>query len=105
MDLWKALERLPLVGRMVVKYSPRPQQRPFVGSALRAELENVTVTISALNARQSREFFGVPMARRGVQPLWLRIENRGSTRCRLHLISIDPNYYSPHEAAAVNHYS
>jgi len=99
------MERYPLTRRMVVPYSPKPQERTFVDSAQRAEQEQVTIHIAALDARQSRQFFGVPMARRGIQPLWLRIENRAATRCRLHVVSIDPNYYSPHEAAAANHYS
>lgn len=105
MGLWKAIERLPLARYTVVKYSPKPEERSFVGSAVRAERENVVVSIAALDARTSRAFFGVPLARRGIQPLWVRIENRAATRCRLHLVSIDPNYYSAHEASAANHFS
>jgi hypothetical protein len=99
------MERLPLVRQLVVKYSPNPQAREFLNSAQHAEQEDVAITIAALDARQSRQFFGVRMARRGIQPLWLRIENHGSTRCRVHLVSIDPNYFSPQEAAVANHYS
>ena len=40
-----------------------------------------------------------------MQPVWLRINNNSESSCRLHVISIDPNYYSPHEAAAANHFS
>jgi len=105
MGFWSAIERHPLIRQMIVHYSPKPQERSFVVSAQRAEQEHITVSITALDARQSREFFGVPMARRGIQPVWLRIENFAATRCRLHVMSIDPNYYSPHEAAAANHYS
>jgi len=105
MGFWSAMERNPLTRRLIVHYSPNPQERSFVDSAQRAEREQITVSIAALDARQSRQFFGVSMARRGIQPLWLRIENRAATRCRLHVVSIDPNYYSPHEAAAANHYS
>ena len=32
-------------------------------------------------------------------------QQQRQTPCRLHVISIDPNYYSPHEAAAANHFS
>jgi hypothetical protein len=105
MGFWNTLERLPVIQRLVVKYSPQPQDRSFVNSARHAEQENVAVTIAALDARQSRRIFGVRMARRGIQPLWLRIDNRGSTRCRVHLVSLDPNYYSPQEAATANHFS
>src|SRR4051812_13743880 len=105
MGFGNVMARLPVTRHMVVRYAPNPQERSFIESAQRAEQEQVTVIIAALDARQSRKFFGVPMARRGIQPLWLRIENNAATRCRVHLVSIDPNYYSPHEAAAANHYS
>jgi hypothetical protein len=105
MGFWSVIERNPLTRQLIVRYSPKPQERGFVEAAQQAEQEDITVRIAALDARQSREFFGVPMARRGIQPLWVRIENRAATRCRLAVVSIDPNYYSPHEAAAANHYS
>src|SRR4051812_29531821 len=105
MGFWALMERFPLTRHMVVPYEPNPQERPFVDLAQRAEQEHITVAIAALDARQSRRFFGVPLARRGIQPVWLRIENRAATRCRVHVVSIDPNYYSPHEAAAANHVS
>jgi hypothetical protein len=99
------MEQYPLARQMIVNYKPRPLDRSFVDAAQHAEQESITVSVAALDARQSRQIFGVPMARRGIQPLWLRIENHAATRCRLHLVSIDPNYYSAHEAAAANHYS
>jgi hypothetical protein len=37
--------------------------------------------------------------------VWLRITNHGSTAYRLNLLGIDPNYYSPYEAAGANHFS
>src|SRR5262245_41807245 len=105
MGFWSVVERNSLTRQLIVNYAPRPQERSFVDSAQRVEHENITVSIAALDAKQSREFFGVPMARRGIQPLWVRVENRAATRCRVRLVSIDPNYYSAHEAAAANHYS
>jgi len=105
MGFWSALERFPFTRRLVVNYQPRPDPASLPGSAQRQQLESIEVSVAVLDARQSRSYFGVPMARRGVQPVWLRIVNHGSAHCRLHLVSIDPNYFSPYEAAAVNHYS
>jgi hypothetical protein len=105
MGFWSVIEQSPLARPTIVRYSPKPQERSFIDSAQRAEQQQITVSIAALDARQSAEVFGVPMARRGIQPLWLRVENRAATRCRVALISIDPNYYSAHEAAAANHFS
>jgi hypothetical protein len=105
MGFWSVIEQHPLARQTIVNYSPRPQDRSFVDSAQHAERDQITVSIAALDARQSAAYFGVRMARRGIQPLWLRVENRAATRCRVHVVSIDPNYYSAHEAAVANHYS
>ena len=61
--------------------------------------------MAVLDAKESERFFGVNVARRGIQPVHLRIENRSKASIRLQLVSIDPNYYTPLEAAALNHYS
>lgn len=61
--------------------------------------------MAVLSGPASRRFFGVPMARRGIQPVWIRITNRSARPCRLQLVALDPNYFSPLEAAALNHYS
>ena len=53
----------------------------------------------------SRKFFGVPMARRGIQPVWVHVVNRSDRPYRLQFVALDPNYFSPLEAAALNHYS
>ena len=101
-----ALEQDPLARHLIVCYSLQAAVEPsFLDSAQHAEQENVVVSIAALDARQSRRLFGVPLARRRIQPVWLRIENRGSPRRRLHLVSIDPKLLLPREAAAANHYS
>ena len=57
------------------------------------------VTVAVLEARESEQLFGVPLARRGLQPVYLRIVNRGPSPLRLLLAQIDPNYYTPLEAA------
>jgi hypothetical protein len=57
------------------------------------------------DAAESERLFGVPLARRGLQPVYLRIYNHSDKHLRLHLVSIDPNYYTPLEAAALNHFS
>jgi len=58
-----------------------------------------------LTGREGREFFGVDMARQGIQPVFLRIVNRSPESLRLQMVSIDPNYFTPLEAAGVSHFS
>lgn len=100
-----SLDTIPLVRRLFVPYAPCPSDRDFETSAQSKCEGEVTVTVAVLDSRASRKFFGVPLARRGIQPVWLRIRNDSPRAYRLSVVGIDPNYFSPHEAAAVCHFS
>lgn len=90
--------------RLGVPYTPHPEDRSFLDRAEVRRDDDLSVTASVLDDRESDRFFGVPMARRGIQPVWLEIKNGGRQPFRLRLASIDPNYYPPLEAAYVNHF-
>jgi hypothetical protein len=87
-----------------VSYTPRPEERPFLERAEIQRDDQLQVRAAVLDDRESERFFGVPLARRGLQPVWLEISNQGQQPFRLRLASIDPNYYPPLEAAFVNHF-
>jgi hypothetical protein len=87
-----------------VPYNPRPEERPFLARAATQEDDELLVRAAVLDNRESERFFGVSMARRGIQPVWLEIRNRGTRTYRLRLASIDPNYFPPLEAAYVCHF-
>jgi hypothetical protein len=97
------IDAIPILRYLLIPYSPSPEPRTF--SEHVQTQDGIEVRLAVLDARESRRFFGVPMARRGVQPVWLRITNHSASPYRLSLVSIDPNYFSAFEAAAVNHYS
>ncbi|MBI2823321.1 MAG: LssY C-terminal domain-containing protein [Planctomycetia bacterium] len=86
-------------------YAPDPTLRTFLDRAQTQRGELAEVTVAVLDARESEQFFGVHVARRGIQPVYLRIANRSAQSLRLQPVSIDPNYYTPLEAAGVNHFS
>jgi hypothetical protein len=88
-----------------VPYRPEPAFRGFMDRAQRQEGPTADVMAAVLDAEESRRVFGAPLARRGIQPVFLRVVNRGPVPLRLHLLSIDPSYYTPLEAAGVNHFS
>jgi hypothetical protein len=87
-----------------VPYTPRPEERPFLARAQVQQDDDLVVRVAVLDDRESERFFGVPLAHRGIQPVWLEIHNRGQGPYRLRLASMDPNYYPPLEAAFVNHF-
>ena len=88
-----------------IPYTPRPEERPFLQRAAIQRDDELVVEVAVLDDRESSRFFGVPLARRGIQPVWLRITNSGAQPCRLRLASLDPKYYPPLEAACINHFA
>ncbi len=86
-------------------YRPQPLNRAFLAGGQVKANDATQVTVAVLDAAESEQVFGVPMARRGLQPVHLRVENRGTAPLRLQLRSISPNYFTPLEAAAKNHFS
>jgi hypothetical protein len=88
-----------------VPYTPHPGEQAFLQRAALQRDDELAVRVAVLDDRESERFFGVHLARRGLQPVWLRITNNGSQPYRLRLASLDPNYYPPLEAAFVNHFA
>jgi hypothetical protein len=87
-----------------IPYTPRPEERPFLGRVAEQRDNELVIRAAVLDHSESERFFGVPLARRGIQPVWLQIRNEGGDAFRLRLGSIDPGYFPPLEAALLNHY-
>lgn len=98
-------DQIPILRRLLVSYRPRPQDRAFAQREQTQTQDGIEVTVAVLDGKESRQFFGVPMARRGIQPVWLRVVNHRQGPYRVNLVGIDPNYFSAHEASAANHFS
>jgi LssY C-terminus len=88
-----------------VRYAPRSDERSFLDRAQVQENSDVKVTVAVLGSRESERFFGSPIARRGVQPVWLEIINHLDGPLFFDPVRLDPNYFPPIEAAAVNHFA
>jgi hypothetical protein len=88
-----------------VPYKPLPKDWTFLQRKVTQQDDELVVSVSVLDDRESERFFGVPLARRGIQPLWIHIANTGRHPYRLRLASLDPNYYPPLEVAYLNHYA
>ena len=86
-------------------YRPNPSISTYEARAQTQQNAKATVTVAVLDAAEAHRLFGVPLSRRGIQPVHLRIVNRSDRLMRLQLVRIDPNYYTPLEAAASNHFS
>lgn len=60
---------------------------------------DVSVSVAVLSARESEQLFGVPLALKGIQPTWLKIENKSEKHLLFLQHFVDPDYFSPQEAA------
>jgi len=98
-----------LTGRLwrlaITPYEPDPRIDSFLSRAVSQEDPRARATVAVLTTDESRRLFGVDLARRGIQPVFVRIENRSSESLRLQMVAIDPRYFTPLEAAGVNHFS
>jgi hypothetical protein len=101
------LDRLLRVLQRVftVVYEPKPMLRAFLARAQIQETPVAQVTAAVLSADESHEVLGVPLAHRSIQPVFLKIVNRHATPLRLYVLDVDPHYYTPLEAAGINHFS
>ena len=60
---------------------------------------DIRVTAAVPSAEESKEIFGAPLYRRGVQPVWLKIENNRDEIVKFLPVGLDPAYFTPIEAA------
>ena len=63
----------------------------------------VKVTVAVLGAEESRQVFGVNLAGQDIQPVWVRVQNSDTVAYWLMSSGLDPDYFSPLEAAYAFH--
>jgi len=81
-------------------FQPNPTlQASFIQRAQTQTQGAVTVTVTVPSAEESAAVFGVPLAKREIQPVWVRIENRDAVNYLFLAAHMDPNYFSPQEVA------
>ena len=64
---------------------------------------NVKVTASVLTQQEGAQIFGIDLAQRWVQAVWVEIENGDSHNYWMLSSALDPDYYSPNEIAYSSH--
>ncbi len=71
----------------------------FIARAQHATASGLKVSVSALGPKESRRSFGAPLAKYGIQPIWLAIENDTDEEITYLPIATDPDFYSPYEVS------
>ncbi|MCP4258727.1 MAG: hypothetical protein GY774_14685 [Planctomycetes bacterium] len=81
-------------------YSPTPiDQVPFLERSQTQTVGGLTVTAAVLSHEESEQIFGRPLAKKGIQPVWLEIKNGEDLPYSLISRSLDPTYFSASEVA------
>ena len=63
------------------------------------ESGGVRVSAAVPSASESRSIFGKPLYKKGIQPVWLKIENHRDVPITFLPVGLDPQYFSPLEVA------
>ena len=67
---------------------------------LQTQQENgIRITAGVPDAKESKQIFGSSLYRRGVQPVWLKVENLRDEHVSFLPVGLDPAYFTPIEAA------
>jgi hypothetical protein len=82
------------------RFNPDPSaDASFIARALQKSAPGITVRVSALGERESRQSFGEDLAKHNIQPVWLSIENETDDQLVFLPIAMDADYYSPYEVS------
>lgn len=83
-----------------LRFNPDPSaDASFIARAQQKSAPGITVRVSALGERESRQSFGEDLAKYDVQPVWLSIDNETDDQLAFLPIAMDADYYSPDEVS------
>jgi hypothetical protein len=71
----------------------------FRERAISETVDDVRLSAAVLRAVESRQLFGADVNAKGIQPVWIEVENSGPDMLWLLRAGTDPDYFSPLEAA------
>ncbi len=77
-------------------------QASFLDRAIRQQVGDIEVSAAVPDAAETLALTGLDLYAQGIQPVWLRVRNKGDAIARTSLWSIDRDYYSPIEVAYMN---
>jgi hypothetical protein len=88
-----------------IDYVPHPEERPFLERAQTRREGEIEATVAVPSDRESEWIFGVKLAHHELQAVWLEVANGGVEPLWLNRVQLDPNYYTPLEAAHMAHFA
>src|SRR5262249_18301639 len=86
-------------GGAAVRLQPDLGPSGFKSRALSRSDGGVRVSTSVLSADESLALYGVPLAKKGIQPVWIEVENHDAIAYWLMSPGLDPHFFPASEAA------
>jgi len=100
LPLLLALTALLLLAPACKKFiPPQSAKLPFQNRIQRQIQDDITLSVGVPSREETREIFGDDLYALGIQPVWLKVENGTAKNISVLVSSIDPEYFSPNEAA------
>ena len=85
-------------------FNPRPLSEVAFHERVETQTENkIRVSAAVLSAKETEAAFGLPLYKKGIQPIWLEIENNTQHRMWFLPMGLDRNYFAPFEVAYMHH--
>jgi hypothetical protein len=86
-------------------YHPHPEETGYRSRVQVQKDEHAEVSVSVLTPAECKRVFGVPLANRGIQAIWIRVVNRSPASTRVLMTKVARDYYTAREAAGVCRFS
>jgi len=85
-------------------FEPRlPDEVNFLERAQTESRGNIRVTAAVLSAEETEQVFGFALYKKGIQPVWLQVENKEEEPTWFLPVGLDPDYFSPLEVTYPYH--
>jgi len=93
-----------LIGQGCATSDPGTQQHPPYQERAKTEVQGgLTVTVAVPTEEEAKAIYGVDLAEKGIQPVWIEIQNAAAIPYWFLSSGLDPNYFASSEAAFAFH--
>jgi hypothetical protein len=87
----------------IAPYRPEPfAEQALLERASTQRTDGIEISAYAPSADETAKWFGAPLFKRAIQPVWLKVQNDSHLPLRLTHYSIDPAYFPPLEVAYIH---
>lgn len=81
-------------------FNPAPVTfQPQLSRAMEKTAGPIRASVAMLSRKETEKMFGLPLHKKGIQPVWVRLENSSAKQFYFLPATLDTNYYSPAEVA------